>query len=158
MKIHYDKDGYEMISKPNGPVRIHRYIWEQSNGKIPDGHDIHHKNFIRTDNRIENLECILHKDHASLHAKLRTGDKNSFYGKKHKQETIIGQAITQAKHLYTLVNKINGYIYGIEMPVVYYKNKLGISDNCFYSMKGDVFHGQKSKLKNIIIYRTLKNG
>lgn len=41
------------------PVGIaHRIIWEFVNGKIPDGMQINHKNGIRHDNRIENLEIV----------------------------------------------------------------------------------------------------
>lgn len=47
--------------------QLHRRIWENHFGKIPDDHQIHHKNGIKTDNRIENLECIHISDHRSVH-------------------------------------------------------------------------------------------
>lgn len=43
-------------------VRIHRVIWETFNGPIPDGYEINHKNEIRNDNRLENLELLTHKE------------------------------------------------------------------------------------------------
>lgn len=48
-------------------VRLHRFVWEQYNGKIPNGYDIHHVNGVKTDNRIENLQLISHVEHQRLH-------------------------------------------------------------------------------------------
>ena len=46
---------------------MHRFVWERERGSIPDDHDIHHKNGIKSDNRIENLECLTKSDHSKLH-------------------------------------------------------------------------------------------
>lgn len=36
-------------------VREHRVVWMLHNGPLPDGAVVHHRNEIKTDNRIENL-------------------------------------------------------------------------------------------------------
>lgn len=36
----------------------HRLVWEGFNGPIPDGFEINHKNGVRSDNRLENLELL----------------------------------------------------------------------------------------------------
>lgn len=53
----------------NEYILLHRKIWEDSNGKIPKGFQIHHKDGDRTNNNLENLECISHSQHVKLHWK-----------------------------------------------------------------------------------------
>jgi len=58
---------------------MHRYVWEKEKGIIPKGFDIHHINRDKSDNRIDNLECLSKSDHAKKYA---TG--NNQYTKKCK--------------------------------------------------------------------------
>ena len=56
----------------NKKVSEHRYIWIQENQMpIPQGFIIHHKNGIKTDNRIENLVLLPEAYHHSIHSKMR---------------------------------------------------------------------------------------
>lgn len=54
-----------------GYVLEHRYVWEQNFGPIPDGYVIHHKNGIKDDNRIENLQSLKKITHDRLNSSLR---------------------------------------------------------------------------------------
>lgn len=61
---------YERTDKsvtPKRTINLHRVVWESAHGPIPAGHDIHHVNGDRLDNRIENLECIPHGAHRAHH-------------------------------------------------------------------------------------------
>lgn len=49
------------------PKRMNRLVWETFVGDIPKGYDVHHKNHIRTDNRLENLELIEDGEHSKMH-------------------------------------------------------------------------------------------
>jgi len=59
---YYHNKGYYIYSE-----RLHRRMWEDVYGPIPEDHHIHHKNGDSTDNRIENLECIHKIDHHLMH-------------------------------------------------------------------------------------------
>ncbi len=48
-------------------VHGHRLVWTYFNGEIPLGKETNHKNGIRNDNRLENLEIITHREN-TLHA------------------------------------------------------------------------------------------
>src|SRR3989304_2520959 len=60
-------NGYVQIKMRDGERRWHfehRVVWEQKHGPIPKGHFIHHKNEIKTDNRLENLAlCSSNSEH-----------------------------------------------------------------------------------------------
>jgi hypothetical protein len=55
---HLHPDGYVMIKTEDGRViGEHRYVMEQHLGRrLVQGETVHHKNGVRDDNRVENLE------------------------------------------------------------------------------------------------------
>ena len=57
-----DKFGYKsLVLRDNGRkknIRAHTLVWTTFVGDIPKGYCIDHKNNIRDDNRIENLQCV----------------------------------------------------------------------------------------------------
>lgn len=61
---------------------MHRYVWEQLKGKIPKGWDIHHINGDKSDNRIENLECLPKSEHTRKYS-----PHNNQYTKGRKIDT-----------------------------------------------------------------------
>lgn len=69
--------GYRWIYVNGYPVREHIYIMEQSLGrKLKEDEVIHHINFNRSDNRLENLKLMTRADHSGLHAKIRPKLRN----------------------------------------------------------------------------------
>lgn len=61
---------------------MHRYVWEAEIGAIPKGWDIHHINEYKTDNRIENLECLLKSEHTRKYS-----PNNNQYTKGRKRDS-----------------------------------------------------------------------
>lgn len=49
------------------PVALHRQIYEDNNGPIPEGHEIHHKDNDYSNNDDGNLECLTTEDHRAKH-------------------------------------------------------------------------------------------
>jgi hypothetical protein len=72
-----DKTGYYLSSsKIEGHrKRLHRYIWEYYNGKIPKGYNIHHKDHNKDNNELDNLELLSASEHKKIHAKELTEEQ-----------------------------------------------------------------------------------
>ena len=51
---------------------MHRYVWEYYNGKIPNGYEVHHIDFDKSNNDISNLQLLSSQEHKKLHADLLT--------------------------------------------------------------------------------------
>lgn len=47
---------------------LHRHMWEAVNGTIPDGYDIHHLDECKTNNTLENFECLPKAEHTRLYS------------------------------------------------------------------------------------------
>lgn len=57
-----------------GPPNLHRAIWEDAYGPVPDGCDIHHRDGNPLNNFLDNLECIAAADHNRMHYLERIAD------------------------------------------------------------------------------------
>lgn len=64
-----------------GNVKQHRRIMEEFLGrKLEPDEVVHHKNGIKTDNRIENLEVMIKGEHSSYHRKKEKAEGKHLFG------------------------------------------------------------------------------
>jgi len=67
-KIHISKRGYKMIYIPTkGTKKYHHFIWEKTHPPVQKGFVLHHINFNKLDNKMENLKLMNGREHNSLH-------------------------------------------------------------------------------------------
>ena len=68
-------------------ILIHRFIWIVANGDIPENIEVNHKNGIKYDNRLENLE-LTDKSGNALHSRRVLGNKGGCVKALHINGTI----------------------------------------------------------------------
>ena len=71
---------------------LHRLIFEDFYGPIPNGCVIHHKDGVKTNNCIMNLQLLTKSEHHKLHSKC---ENHPMFGKHHSDET--RRKISEAK-------------------------------------------------------------
>jgi hypothetical protein len=94
--------GYVWTELGKRKVLQHRYFMEQHLGHpLPPEFDVHHKNEITTDNRLDNLEVLPHGEHSRLHG---TGRRYP-----ERKLTMEARAAQSARCLRTNVARGKGY-------------------------------------------------
>jgi hypothetical protein len=101
MSVLLQKDSfYYSMSDYAGYIAEHRYIMAQSLGRCLQKWEIvHHKNGIKSDNRIENLELVSRNDHIQAHGKgYSDGYAKGLVDGKTKQIKLLNARITQLEN------------------------------------------------------------
>lgn len=80
------KTGYFLSAKPIGDrrKRLHVYIWEKHNGRVPKGYHVHHVDKDKNNNEISNLMLMDEDAHAQLH-----GDEMPVWRRQKAREDIL---------------------------------------------------------------------
>ena len=135
-------------------VQLHRQVWEDNFGSIPEGHQIHHKNGNTADNRLENLECLSVSAHRSHHNKQK---------EIHYQKCKIGSRISERKkRVWNLLKE--GKTVTSENSLLFWNNRKNEGILCVIC--GKEFWSRSVKIKNrccsnacrCYLYRLKKRG
>ncbi len=88
---------YYQSGRKDANVRsLHRRIWTDFNGPIPDGYEVHHKDGDWTNNVIDNLECLPMLVHQRMHMAERYQDEG--YRKSNALHLVKAQEKAKAWH------------------------------------------------------------
>lgn len=72
-RYHLKAKGYWISTKPKPQISLHRAVWQDVHGPIPEGCHIHHRDGDRSNNALANLEMLPGRLHISRHHKGRQG-------------------------------------------------------------------------------------
>jgi hypothetical protein len=67
---------------------LHRLIWEDAYGPIPEGYDCHHIDENPLNNDLSNLKLMLHAEHVSLHNSINKIGNKYRVGKTFSEESL----------------------------------------------------------------------
>lgn len=70
------KTGYFLNSTIH--KRLHVYVWEHYNGRVPKGYHVHHIDKDKNNNEIENLQLLTSTEHNRLHASQWTDERREW--------------------------------------------------------------------------------
>ena len=115
---------------------VHKFIWETFNGKIPEGKQVDHKNDIRDDNRLENLQLLS----PSQNCKKSMKNRKTFNNRKNRK-TIksINMKTKEISYYFSMhsasqhLNICNQSIRDVCEKIT--KSALSKKDNCWYKFE-----------------------
>jgi hypothetical protein len=67
---------------------LHKLIWEQANGPVPLGYEIHHLDHDRANWRLDNLMAVDRRTHQEMHRKARSTDISHKPGRENKEKNL----------------------------------------------------------------------
>ena len=80
------ENGYVQVKRGGKMVYIHRWVYEQEYGPIPDGHDVHHQCETRHCHEPTHLFALTIQDHKNVHSgrTCRHGDRSVYVSGKRR--------------------------------------------------------------------------
>ena len=141
-----DEKGYYR-AKNDFMVYMHRVVWEFYNTKIPDGYEIHHIDFDRSNNNISNLQLLTVTEHKKLHGNLLTDEQRNW-----KRTNLIQNAQPKAIewHKSDAGKELHKTLIAQQRELGVFKHRLTCT-NC-----GKVFIGEK-RSKNVFCSNACKS-
>lgn len=82
-KVFYNTDNYAYIQYKGKTIYLHRLFYETFKGEIPKGYEIDHIDGVVSNNSVDNLKCVTHKENMK---NKNTSKKLSDHAKSMKKE------------------------------------------------------------------------
>ena len=117
---------YDKVWTDGKQVSLHRKVWEDANGEIPEGMMIDHINGNTGDNRLENLRCVTRSENG--HNTDKT--KGFYFDKRNKYRPWIATIMKDRVKIH-----IGSYATMIDARAAYL--------NKYSELLGDNFNGQR---------------
>lgn len=73
--ISFVASGRDYFYNAQRRMYLHRYLWEKAFGKIPEGYEIHHKDWNKRNNDLDNLEMLTVSEHRERHNNEMTDER-----------------------------------------------------------------------------------
>jgi uncharacterized Fe-S cluster-containing radical SAM superfamily protein len=102
--VQLSKNGFQL------PKQIHRLVIEVFRGVLPKHMEVNHKNGIKTDNRLENLEKVTRSENILHRIHVLGVHQNVFHGMQHGNARFTDRQIKEMRRLYD-----NGLSYPAEL-------------------------------------------
>lgn len=78
-------NGYYLVGLCKNSIRkmylVHRLVWITFNGQIPEGYEVNHINEVKSNNRLENLNLMTHKENTNWGTGIERRAKKRINGK-----------------------------------------------------------------------------
>lgn len=118
------RTGYYLNAKTH--KRLHVYVWEYYNGEIPEGYHIHHKDFDKSNNEIDNLVMLAASEHEKIHGNNITDEE-----RKRRAINMRENAMPKAKEWHGSEEGSEWHKKHYEsMKEALYQKKMLLCDNC----------------------------
>lgn len=124
MKVRLDENGYFRVGINRKTYNVNRLVYCYFNKVLyTDEREVHHKNNIRHDNRLENLEMLSNKQHRRIHAKQKSHYSSGKLLRKYKWSEVMDMRKLYEKEGLNVwdIAKIYNEKYGTIHQIVKYK-------------------------------------
>lgn len=124
MKVRLDEDGYFKVGINRKTYNVNRLVYCYFNKVLyTDEREVHHKNNIRHDDRLENLEMLSNKQHRRIHAKQKSHYSSGKLMRKYKWSEVMDMRKLYEKEGLNVwdIAKIYNEKYGTIHQIIKYK-------------------------------------